>query len=100
MYRLDPKMLALEIEMAAWRVFRRHGTKLNSKVTRGHAERDIVAELTKALINDHTCVVVTDSSGGYNPKRPAFGRDVAWPAPLDMERRARPVDAVKPESQL
>lgn len=90
MYRLDRRSLEIEIEMAAWRIFKRYGTGLISKVTRSNAERDIVAELKKALVNDHTCVVMTDSSGGYNPRRGVFGVDEPWPAPLEVERHAPP----------
>jgi hypothetical protein len=89
MYRLDPKTLALKIQMAAWRAFDRYGKLLNSRDGRKHVQDQIVGEIQRDFVNDHTCVVVTDSSGGYNPTRAAFGRDEPWPAPLEIERHER-----------
>lgn len=86
MYRLDAKSLSLTVEMAAWRAFRKHGAQLHSKASRGRAELEIIAELKEALINDHTCVVVTGISGfSMSTHRLRFGVDEPWPAPLEIE---------------
>lgn len=90
MYRLNNEALALKIQMAAWRAFDRFGKLLNSKAQRGQIQMQIVTELQREFVNEHTCVVITGASGfSHNTTRLRFGVDEPWPAPLELEDHAR-----------
>ncbi len=89
MYRLDHDKLALDIQMAIWRAVNPAGARVRRKGE--DAERAIQTEIVKLFVNDHTAIVVTDSVGfGMDLRRGRFGADEPWPAPLDIERHARP----------